>query len=147
MEVAVSYPDTEYCIILDDDNVISNETLERLISHHTSLQSRFPEAPVACLSVRMNMSVMLEAIKHQKEVSIPTRHSSAFCGIDIFIMVRSIFQKKDKDIYTHHEIPLLWGTYGGTFFHRTLIQQIGVPREELFLYADDPEWSIRITSQ
>jgi GT2 family glycosyltransferase len=35
--------------------------------------------------------------------------------------------------------------YGGMFFHKNLIDSIGYPNEEFYLYADDHEWSYRIT--
>ena len=43
-----------------------------------------------------------------------------------------------------------WGTvpvapYGGLFFHKKLIDIIGYPMEDLFLYQDDFEYTYRIT--
>jgi len=34
--------------------------------------------------------------------------------------------------------------YGGMFFHKNLIKTIGYPNINLYLYADDHEWSYRI---
>ncbi len=84
MEIANAHDDTEYCIILDDDNLISQETLLKLIVHHQSLEVRYPDKPIVCLSVRMNMAVMLEDLSHQKTPPEPTKNSSAFCGVDVF---------------------------------------------------------------
>ena len=147
MEIANAHDDTEYCIILDDDNLISQETLLKLIVHHQSLEVRYPDKPIVCLSVRMNMAVMLEDLSHQKTPPEPTKNSSAFCGVDVFSLFSRLWWSKDDHTYHHEAISLLWGTYWGSFFHKKLIDQVGTPREELFLYADDPEWGIRIYDQ
>nr|WP_048060590.1 hypothetical protein [Methanothermus fervidus] len=35
--------------------------------------------------------------------------------------------------------------FGGMFFHKKLLDVVGYPKEEFYLYFDDTEWSYRIT--
>jgi GT2 family glycosyltransferase len=42
-------------------------------------------------------------------------------------------------------IRIPYASYGGLFFHTSLLRKIGYPNEDFFLYADDREFSYRIT--
>ena len=41
-------------------------------------------------------------------------------------------------------LTLPCATYGGMFFHKSLINRIGLPLRDYFIYCDDFEWSHRI---
>jgi len=53
-----------------------------------------------------------------------------------------IFNKKEPMKLAVSKIPV--AAYGGMFFNRALIHNIGYPDKKLFLYCDDYAWSRRI---
>jgi len=50
---------------------------------------------------------------------------------------------KQKSITKYKVVPV--APYGGLFIHKNLLNKIGFPNEDLYLYADDHERTYRIT--
>jgi len=67
------------------------------------------------------------------------------CGWTIINWIRSFFQtiKSEKTNYfmLRNEIA----PYGGLFLNKRVLHKVGYPKEKLFVYADDHDWSYRMT--
>ena len=78
---------------------------------------------------------------------------NSFLGFHILELPKKVIKviKRKLNIPTFSEnIDIKMGLvsvapYGGMFFHKRIIDMIGFPNEDFFVYADDHDWSYRIT--
>src|SRR6478672_11524882 len=152
LEKAVNYSDCEFIWLLDDDNQPTPNALDELLKHYKELSSTFPPHQLGLLSIRQNREQLQRAAKIVDAYNIFPRTSS-FLGFHVLDLPRKILKalrlkRPDKILQSPKsavEIP--FGPYGGLFFHKTLLQEIGYPDERFFVYADDTEFTFRLTKK
>lgn len=145
------YEDTscEYALLLDDDNLPSNGSICALLHAYLFLKddSGLPLAVFALRKVggkftKLGLSMMKTGGKIDK---------NSFFGFNVFKILKffaTLSGKKSEPIIKYPDfIPFERGPYGTLFFHKSLIDLIGYPMEELFLYMDDLEYTGRITEK
>ena len=152
LQEAYKCEECEYIWLLDDDNMPQKDSLEILKEFWNSYDMKDKEDNLCLLSFRPDRVAYKEAIMTNNPNLVLGRKNS-FLGFHILDLPKKIVRvlKRKLNIQTFKENPKIrYGQvavapYGGMFFHKNLIDKIGYPKEEFFVYADDHEWSYRIT--
>jgi len=116
LQVAYNDPECEFIWLLDDDNKSMNGSLKILLDFWDSLEIENKKERIALLSYRFKKEQLAK-----KQLSKNKPDSDKKFGI----------------------VPV--APCGGLFIHKNLLNKIGYPNEKFYLYADDHEWSYRIT--
>ena len=148
LEYAVSDPDCEYVWLLDDDNMPAADALDELLRHYRELEKSTPPDRLALLSLREDREYLRKVAR-----GIPTEKvfpGASFRGFhvrDLPSKLKKLFplihDKENPTIDGPVSIP--FAPYGGVFFHKNLVSRIGFPDELFFVYADDLEYTSRLT--
>lgn len=142
----------EFIWLLDDDNKPQKNALSTLINFWNNLEQKDKKEKISLLSYRKDRIAFKEAIMTNNPNLVLGRKNS-FLGFHILELPKKIIKaiKRKLNISTFHEnIDIKTGLvsvapYGGMFFHKSIIDMIGFPNEDFFVYADDHDWSYRIT--
>lgn len=138
----------EYIWLMDDDNA---PTINAIATLHQSLLQR------QAVDGLDKAAVLGFRPTHQADIAagVPwcfaIARRSSFFGFHIAQLPYKIWRRmpwghpqgKYKKIQT---VQLPFATYGGLLAHRSLYQRIGLPLDALMLYADDSEYTWRITA-
>lgn len=122
---------SEYILLLDDDNLVPNdcfETISQLDIEKNQLYSFHR-------SDRMLAKRVKELEKPEKIIG----SANSFLGRDFF----SLF-KKSEIVY---QGDLAAAPYGGLLLSRGSLETGVLPKKELYLYADDYEYTYRLVTQ
>lgn len=136
IEAAYKRNKGELIFLLDDDNVVEKDCLECLIETYKKLGS----TPNNCLKAYKynNKSDILLAEKGYLYFDNEDSFFN-FNLIDRLFLLRNI-----KTIRHENIIPVRGVAYSGFLFHRMWIQKIGLPDENMILYGDDTEYTLRL---
>lgn len=145
---AQASPECDFIWLLDDDNLPESGTLEKLRSFWNSFAEEDKNKRVALLANRVDQPIYTEALLSRDADLFLTRPNN-FLGFhisDVWKVLKTIFTNQNG---SKHILPQ-WGVlkvspYGGMFFHKDLVGKIGLPNEEYFVYADDFDFSYRVT--
>jgi len=153
LEKAYNDKECEFIWLLDDDNKPEKGSLKILKDFWKKLDVKDKEKNVALLSYRPQFPFYKEtALKNDEKIILGRINS--FIGFHILDLpnitarfLKRFLLRKNEEIDNKD-----WGIvpvtpYGGLFFHRKLIDNIGYPMEEFFLYQDDFEYTYRITKK
>lgn len=172
---ALERTDCDFIWLLDDDNVPLPGALNELINYYQEKakdHSNF--VCLSSLRIPNDYHSLKRLIKKGKyEVNIETDSFLGFTFKKIlkyfykcFLLVgRKIIcrklsfrrsRKEHDNTFENTEfiqddvrnLPVVRTThapYGGFFFHRSIVNIIGLPRKDYYLYADDTEWTYRIS--
>ena len=138
----------EYIWLMDDDNA---PTINAIATLHESLHQR------QAIDGHDKAAVLGFRPTHQADIAagVPRyfaiQRRSSFFGFHVAQLPYKIWRRlpwgqpqgKHKKIET---VQLPFATYGGLLAHRSLYQRIGLPLDALMLYADDSEYTWRITA-
>lgn len=129
--------------LLDDDNLPDNNALQPLLDF--SLTNLFDKNNTIIVSLRKDRKNYINSVQYNDpELLIGKRNSfMQFDCVSYFKNKFSGMKKKIKKNNTRYG-ELLQAPYGGMFFHKNIINQIGYPDERFFVYTDDTEYSYRI---
>jgi GT2 family glycosyltransferase len=151
MEKAIT-SEQEYIFLLDDDNKVIPGTIkklkecyENLISHYKSDQDLFVLSayrPIHEPNIASGLKILNLYSKKQ-----------CFLGFHIFDLpikvlrrlpfLKTIFYSSKPDKY----VLLDKAVWSGLLFHKSLIQNVGLPIADFILYSDDVEFTQRIISR
>ncbi len=146
--------DCEYIYLLDDDNKPVQGAIDKLIEfwQRIKLPEEEKRKKVALLSYREDKEIC-KLIKLGKDYRDWIKRSDYFLGfhmLDIphklatkLIKIFNINTNKSGDCF-RNELLMPYAPYGGLFFHKSLLDEIGYPNEIFFTYADDHEFTYRI---
>lgn len=142
---------TDYLWLLDDDNVPEPEALQELHRAYTQLNV-YSHGLLALLSLRPVGRKHFQMLSHGVPPDSVFPRRSSFRHVHIANLLdrrRDKVTREDSssNFYTHDPIPIPYASYGGLFFQTELLEKIGYPDETFYLYADDREFSYRITHQ
>ncbi len=141
---------SEFVWLLDDDNLPYKDALDVLKSFWKELDDENKEKRVALLSFRENRKIYEQALSTSNPDLVVGRRNG-FLGIHIGWFFQKLFNKSNidperRELYNSKNTGLVSASYyGGLFFHKNLLDSIGFPKEEFFVYSDDIEFSSRIT--
>ncbi len=142
----------EFIWLLDDDLLPDNNSLIELFFVWDKINIKDKEAKLMLLSNRIDRSnIYIDAVRYNKpELVLGTKNR--FRSFNMFHFFKSIKKKfYDSKIYSidinKHKIPeyglIGAACYGGMFFHKKLVENIGLPDESYVLYYDDYDFSLR----
>jgi GT2 family glycosyltransferase len=155
MQDAYACKNCEFIWLLDDDNKPKEGALKALIEFWFGLEEEDKEHRIALMSYRADREIYKEVILKNKPNLIMGRKNS-FLGFHMCETLNELFRRiKIRYFRKIDEIDLFKKKYGrvsavpfgGMFFHKTLLNNIGYPNQDLFLYADDWDFSYRITNK
>lgn len=141
LEEAYKDPSCEFIWLLDDDNVPEQGSYEKLIYAFKYLGSSYKNVLVS-----FRESDISNILAVTKGVRIEYKTNS-FLGFHILQWLVNKFQKKDinKNSKNYPIIKSQVAPYGGLFFSKKVLDYVGLPNEDFFVYADDHEWTLRMT--
>jgi GT2 family glycosyltransferase len=133
--------------LLDDDNRPLNGALSALLAAYDREIAQDASRCLALLAFRP---------EHQAEVASGAREhevnprNSSFLGFHVLdlpgkIWFRRPWRKPREPRQPDVAVRLDVAPYSGLLLHRSVVDAIGFPREDFVLYADDSEWTYRIT--
>jgi GT2 family glycosyltransferase len=151
LEEAYNDYECEYIWLLDDDNVPQKDSLIVLENFWKGIKKKDKNEKISLLSYRKDRIAYKEAIMTNNPDLVLGRKNS-FLGFHIVDLPKKVIKvtKKKLGLKTFIENQNIKSgkvsvaPYGGMFFHRNIIDTIGYPNEEFYLYADDHEWSYKI---
>lgn len=134
--------------LMDDDNLAQPGSLVALLSQYKNLASHAPTDRFALLSFRP---------EHQPDVAagVPLKRCyprpGSFFGFHVADIPYKVWRRTSwgrpkvlKQLPDLIAVP--HAPYSGFLFHRNLIDRIGLPDATFVLYADDTEFTNRLTS-
>lgn len=139
----------DFVLLLDDDNEVQPGCLATLAAQYALWQPRTGNGDLAMLAYRQD---------HQADVAagmpgnrmIPRRNAFfGFSVVDVPFKIwrrtaaggRALQGQQQSDCYVLETAP-----YSGMFLSRDTLLKHGLPNEQLVLYADDTEFSYRLTA-
>lgn len=154
LEEAYKCKECEFIWLLDDDNEPQRNSLKILKEYWNNIDERNKEEKITLLSYRPDRIQYKEAVVTNNPNLVLGRKNS-FLGFHIFDLPKKIMRvirrkmglPMFKEKYNVKIGKVAVAPYGGMFLHKKLLDKIGYPKEEFFVYADDYEWSYRITKK
>jgi GT2 family glycosyltransferase len=145
IERAYNDTDIDFIWLLDDDNKPDFSSLDEL-QETISLIDKDNVHKTALLCIREDRKAYYySAYDFGVKYLFPSKNS--FLGLNIFEIAPKFFLKKYLQkipVTKKRFVKVPVAPYGGLIFHKSLINSIGFPNEDLFLYSDDNEYSYRI---
>ncbi len=136
--------DIDFIWLLDDDNLPQDDSLDNLLLSTKTLGA-IKEKKYALLSYRPDREIYKKAIDERKP-SAMLGPVNSFLGFHVVSKIKNRLNKKSRQPENNQNIGLVTvAPYGGLFFHKSLINDIGLPNEDYYLYGDDFDYSYRIT--
>lgn len=137
----------EYLWLLDDDNRPEPGCLPALLHAYAGLRAQCPADRLAVLAFRR---------EHQADVAagVPLRYvnprRNSFRGFHVLDVPYKIWRRTPWGRPRVRgglpaQVVLHVAPYSGLLFHCTVVERFGLPRADFVLYADDTEFSFRIT--
>lgn len=139
----------EHIWLMDDDNAPTSGSIERLHQCLAERQAQLGLENAAVIGFRPGHQADFAA-GVPRAFAVQWR-SSCF-GFHILqlpykIWRRLPFGRPQPKAVPAPQVRLPFTTYGGLLAHASLYRKIGLPRSEMVLYADDTEYTWRITAQ
>lgn len=138
----------EYLLLLDDDNKLEAGCLDTLFRTHRACVESVPADHLAVLAYRAHWQT--DVVKNVPSNGMEGNRA-AFLGFDFQDVPFKFFRRTPLGRQWIARRPMLdrvtvaIAPYSGLFFHRTVPKTHGLPDERFFLYADDSDFSYRLT--
>ena len=137
----------DFIWLLDDDNEPQAGVLAELLVAHARLGNDLSNDNLAVGAFRAGrqrgvaMSGPLRRVKCRP---------SSFWGFHVFdvpykLWRRTPWGRHDERLSMPSTVRMTIAPYGGLLFHRNVVERHGLPREDFVVYADDGEFTSRIT--
>lgn len=131
----------ELVLLLDDDNQLSPGSLEKLVKKRLSLANSHGND---------NCAVVGKRFGHLPPLAGEVKH--CFLGFHFRDIPKKIARRLAYLSQPHvpqaggEPLHIAYAPYSSLLFHRTLPERHGLPNEEFILYADDSDFTYRITA-
>lgn len=127
--------DCDFIWLLDDDNLPEGNALEQLMLTYQKRNEN------CCLVSLRKDRMLYRKIFNKADVKRKFTPYNGFINYNILHSIRKklLYSRKKDDL-----IAIPYAPYGGMFFHKQLLETIGYPLQEMYLYRDDHEYSHRI---
>ncbi|MDN3579613.1 glycosyltransferase [Mucilaginibacter flavus] len=146
IDYAYKNTDADFIWLLDDDNVPQENAMPGLLHMWSDIPGDNDKKALFCL--RPDRITHVKIAKGED----PYRYylvRDNFMGFNIFrILLNQYYKLRDKkkdDRPLKKYVQMPYVPYGGLLFHRLMVDVIGLPNDDFFLYVDDSEYTYRIT--
>lgn len=138
LDRAAAVPDWDYLLLLDDDLDISPGALDRLVA--------VAEAdPAGHQTLFMAYRRGLAELKLLVERGLPLRDITPGACVGFHLRHATGLPGRSSSRLHAGKLLLDAAPYGGLLLPRGCLARLGSPEANLFLYADDAEWTLRFT--
>ncbi len=136
--------DSDYLWLMDDDNAPAKGAMRILRRELASLTDQIGKEYSAVLGLRCSR------VKTEGELQYLFPLRSSFLGFHLAQLPKKLMRRLnpsrfDRDI-SASPIDIDFAPYGGFFAHREAFMRLGIPRRDMVLYADDWEYTMRLTN-
>ena len=142
LEEAYKSCSCEFILLLDDDNKLEPGSLKKYIDYYNQLSKR---SKCVLAGFRYSRPHYVEALSFcNGEFLLEPKNS--FVGFHMFYCWKKILRKilpGKKKACSIIDTPI--APFGGLFFKKEILDIIGFPNREYFVYEDDTEFTYRIT--
>ncbi len=131
---------TDFIWLLDDDNKPAHNALQELTGFWATVETPRKEALTALSAYRNDRPNYTEALLENDPAKIlqPRNNFAGFHIKTLYLKLAArIFSRRQQAAILPRAGRIKAAAYGGLFFHRKLVDTIGLPDESYFLYADD----------
>lgn len=142
LEEAYNDIQCEYILVLDDDNVILENSMKK-VNYLTSYLEN------------LDNNYILSFYRPEREDNnrivkngwIKGYLANNFCGLNFLTTLSNkFFRKKSNSLVNFFPLqPIEITAMGGSFFHKSVLGKVEYPNEDFYLYADDHDFSYRFT--
>ena len=139
----------ENILLLDDDNTLEPGAMQALRGVYAELCRQTPpdSAIALCYRTEQHFDVASGTTEHSAQL-LP---DSFLCFHLALVPVRlwRLLHRRRRTAASPVLPPIVEravAPYGGMYFHRSLVERHGLPEREMVLYADDIQFSYRVTS-
>lgn len=134
----------EFIWLLDDDNRPAPDALARLLAAYRMLGAD-PDNVV--IGFRPSRKEQRLAVQEGRRI---VQHANTFMGFHVRQLPDRLFRKRTAVLFSGPPpfplIPVDYAPYGGILMHRSWVERAGLPEHRLYLYADDHEYTLRLTA-
>jgi GT2 family glycosyltransferase len=138
IRAAVADPRNRFVLLLDEDNLPAVRLAENLRALFAA------QTAAGTLEDGLALAAYRKWAHGAQSLGIDTRPRDSFLGFHLGDLPAKLGRRRRGAEPTAARVSIRSTAYGGMFFHRRLIEVIGLPRQDLVLYADDTEFSLRI---
>ncbi len=139
----------EFIWLMDDDNMPHAQCLQALFDVYEQEQVATPRDSLAVLAFRPEHQADVAAGVSEERINPRPNSFRGFHLLDIPFKIwrRTPWGRPQQLDEMPRTILVHEGPYSGLLFHRSLIHSIGLPNPDFVLYADDNEFTYRITQR
>lgn len=146
IQFAFKNVDADFIWLLDDDNLPHENALFELTKYWQTIKGGSNEKALFCLREDRRAHVSIACGERAERYYLVPDN---FLGFSFFrILTNQLYKLKDRFKKATAALPyakIPYVPYGGLFMPKQLVETIGYPREDFFLYVDDSEYTYRIT--
>tara|TARA_R110002050_G_scaffold122577_1_gene241171 strand:+ start:2747 stop:3712 length:966 start_codon:yes stop_codon:yes gene_type:complete len=140
LQKAYEIKDHDFIWMLDDDNKPRENAL-KILKDFWKIR---PEQVETLLSFRPDRNQYKQAV-YENDPNLVLGSDNSFLGFHLIDKISKFFGKSKKVNKEKCFGEIAYAPYGGMFFNKSILDEIGYPNEDYFLYSDDHDWSYRIT--
>ncbi|MDA8153960.1 MAG: glycosyltransferase [Acidithiobacillus sp.] len=136
---------SDFILLMDDDNIPDKSCIINLIHCYQKLLSDVDLNKIAICALRYSTKMRLYANKAMARPD--TFLSFHFYDLPGKIASRLRTRRRERVSLPSNDdiVALDMAPYGGLLFHSSVIQLIGLPKQEFVLYGDDGEFTYRLS--
>jgi len=147
LQKAMSLKGLDYFLLIDDDTILAEGALKSLIEAYLFYRKKYEKG-----KDEFAVTGFRSARRYFGRISIPSVRSCLFIpnnfrGFHVLNFLPTPLKRRTSWYRRMMEDCLSYAPYGGTLFHRSLIDRIGYPDERFYLYSDDHEFTRRIVQE
>jgi GT2 family glycosyltransferase len=130
-----NHSDCDFIWLLDDDNLPEKNALAVLLNEFGH------QGQTCCLISLRKDRLLYKKIFNEKDVKRKFNPTNGFINYSIrhWVVKKFLYSKARFNV-----VSIPYGPYGGMFFPKSMLQQVGYPLESMYLYRDDHEFSHRM---
>ncbi len=142
--LAFEQEDVEFAWLLDDDNQARTDSLSELLRWRRELAA--VDSSVVAIAFRPQSSLQVRALAERRLARRAPARSSflSFSVADVPRRLLALARRGQEP--AQKPVRVLVGPYGGLLLSRAAYEQVGLPDRRLFTYADDTDYTYRLTA-